>query len=421
MTHYETLGIHRRATQAEVTAAFRRMGMRWHPDRNPGDAVASTRFKEVTQAYRILRDPALRLRYDLELDRLVPSLAPVRAEPIAPRQPSKAAFALPRPVGDRPARRGAWLLPLATGVLLTVSAVALALHHLGPPRHLVEKLSMMPPLAGWSASRAIAQSADASLDRRGPLDREDMLAAALKPLLRSDTADGAMSAFLHRVGLSPLVRDSARAAPGLRAFRLQEFDWREGVERRKAVLVLSLPPLPDEYCRPCDATLGVALLGQDRDRVLVVDANLDVGHFGSYGWFSTDDASILDLGEGRMLLRLIDRPESGGTRSARIDLLGLWDGRVRPIGSIPFDPGPPPGRNAGQRDRSYRPVVVDADVQVLQERDARGIARLGVSRQVQDAPFERRTLPMEVWEFDGTRFVAVRSVEPGQPFAPVVR
>jgi len=61
---YEVLSIVRTSTEVEITKAYRKLAMQHHPDRNVGDADAEVRFKEVTEAYEILRDPAKRGVYD---------------------------------------------------------------------------------------------------------------------------------------------------------------------------------------------------------------------------------------------------------------------------------------------------------------------------------------------------------------------
>ena len=54
--YYETLGISRQASPEEIKKAYRRLAMRYHPDRND-TPDAEAQFKEVTQAYEVLRDP----------------------------------------------------------------------------------------------------------------------------------------------------------------------------------------------------------------------------------------------------------------------------------------------------------------------------------------------------------------------------
>jgi molecular chaperone DnaJ len=61
---YNILGIARGATQDDVKRAYRILARRWHPDRNPADADAEIRFKDITVAYRTLSDPDRRARYD---------------------------------------------------------------------------------------------------------------------------------------------------------------------------------------------------------------------------------------------------------------------------------------------------------------------------------------------------------------------
>src|SRR3954447_14279656 len=62
--HYQTLGVDRRASAAEIKAAYRRLALRHHPDRNPGDKAAEERFKEVSLAYAVLSDEDRRSRFD---------------------------------------------------------------------------------------------------------------------------------------------------------------------------------------------------------------------------------------------------------------------------------------------------------------------------------------------------------------------
>ena len=61
---YETLGVSRTATDAELKASFRKLAMQCHPDRNPGDAAAEMRFKEINEAYQCLSDGQKRAAYD---------------------------------------------------------------------------------------------------------------------------------------------------------------------------------------------------------------------------------------------------------------------------------------------------------------------------------------------------------------------
>ncbi|CAN5325340.1 molecular chaperone DnaJ [soil metagenome] len=62
--YYEALGVKRDASEAELKKAFRRLAMKCHPDRNPGDVDAEARFKEAREAFEILKDPRKRAAYD---------------------------------------------------------------------------------------------------------------------------------------------------------------------------------------------------------------------------------------------------------------------------------------------------------------------------------------------------------------------
>jgi DnaJ-class molecular chaperone len=61
---YEVLGIPADAAENDIRSAYRKLAMRYHPDRNPGDASAEEKFKQVSEAYATLRDPEARSRYD---------------------------------------------------------------------------------------------------------------------------------------------------------------------------------------------------------------------------------------------------------------------------------------------------------------------------------------------------------------------
>ncbi len=61
---YETLGVSRTATDAELKSAFRKLAMQFHPDKNPGDAAAEQKFKEINEAYQCLSDGQKRAAYD---------------------------------------------------------------------------------------------------------------------------------------------------------------------------------------------------------------------------------------------------------------------------------------------------------------------------------------------------------------------
>src|SRR5215472_9933467 len=62
--HYEMLGVSRTASSEEIRRAYRKLAVRCHPDRHPGDKTAEERFKSVQEAYHVLIDSEARRRYD---------------------------------------------------------------------------------------------------------------------------------------------------------------------------------------------------------------------------------------------------------------------------------------------------------------------------------------------------------------------
>jgi molecular chaperone DnaJ len=62
--YYEVLGVTRAASDGEIATAYRRLAIKYHPDKNPGDQEAIERFKEAAEAFEVLNDPDKRSRYD---------------------------------------------------------------------------------------------------------------------------------------------------------------------------------------------------------------------------------------------------------------------------------------------------------------------------------------------------------------------
>ena len=62
--YYKILGVERSATADEIKRAYKKVAIKYHPDRNPGDKEAEEKFKQAAEAYDVLRDPDKRARYD---------------------------------------------------------------------------------------------------------------------------------------------------------------------------------------------------------------------------------------------------------------------------------------------------------------------------------------------------------------------
>ena len=62
--YYRILGVARDADKEQLKKAYRTLAMKYHPDRNPGDAEAERKFKEINEAYEVLKDDQKRAAYD---------------------------------------------------------------------------------------------------------------------------------------------------------------------------------------------------------------------------------------------------------------------------------------------------------------------------------------------------------------------
>lgn len=104
LDYYDILGVPPKADAGEIKKAYRLLALKWHPDKNPGDPWATSRFLRLGEAYRVLMDPVRRAAYDW-----LRSQENHRGElpPQAPRQPGRKATAPPQGfTSRRPARPG---------------------------------------------------------------------------------------------------------------------------------------------------------------------------------------------------------------------------------------------------------------------------------------------------------------------------
>ena len=62
--YYQVLGVERNSTEADIKKAYRKLAIKFHPDKNPGDSESEEKFKEISAAFEILKDPDKRRKYD---------------------------------------------------------------------------------------------------------------------------------------------------------------------------------------------------------------------------------------------------------------------------------------------------------------------------------------------------------------------
>src|SRR6266511_162713 len=62
--YYQVLGLKKNATPEEIKRAYRKLAVKYHPDKNPGDKAAEERFKEINEAYAVLSDTKKKAQYD---------------------------------------------------------------------------------------------------------------------------------------------------------------------------------------------------------------------------------------------------------------------------------------------------------------------------------------------------------------------
>ena len=63
--YYEVLGVDRKATKDEIKRAYRKLALKYHPDRNKDDKSAEAKFKEISEAYAVLSDAEKKKQYDM--------------------------------------------------------------------------------------------------------------------------------------------------------------------------------------------------------------------------------------------------------------------------------------------------------------------------------------------------------------------
>ena len=264
--HYAVLGVRRASSATEIRKAYRRLVLKCHPDRHPGDAAAEEQFKRVTAAYEVIGDPERRKSYDVTLgafedaaaqsiaqaERRRREAAAAKREAVEARQTSADPFAASR---QRVRRRGyyrlesnelqmsdvangialgaaAWAflaayglrhddaLPLATTLLLSVAALGAGLlaYRAGQPagralEALAEVLGLPPWLEGaMKTVPMVAALGGAAVALGGAgLEGWSLFSWWSVPGMISAGCAGAVGSGFGRAFTSVAVRPSAKA------------------------------------------------------------------------------------------------------------------------------------------------------------------------------------------------------------------
>merc|ERR1711942_20457 len=78
---YDILEVEKTATQGQIKQAYRKLAMKYHPDKNPGNEEAASKFKDISTAYAVLSDPNKRRQYDLHGEEgSISELSPINVE-----------------------------------------------------------------------------------------------------------------------------------------------------------------------------------------------------------------------------------------------------------------------------------------------------------------------------------------------------
>lgn len=123
---YEILGLSSNATPTEIRAAYKRLAMEYHPDRNPGNPEAEERFKAINEAYHVLSDPIKKTRYDARTNSGMPSYDDVYWQEVQRARYRQWQQAQPRYVFDKEYFR---IQGLAFFVFVVIAGFCFALVH----------------------------------------------------------------------------------------------------------------------------------------------------------------------------------------------------------------------------------------------------------------------------------------------------
>jgi len=445
-TFYDVLGVAESATHQDITRAYRKAAMKWHPDRNHGNEVeANARFKELADAREVLTDPKSRAEYDKSL--------PTRLQDHALAEQAE--------VLSQQAQMERW-------IAIAASVAKLGLSRDTVVGSLVSK-GCAADVAALLADQAIASRGDNTKQRAGINDQNSVVGKSkiAKWVVLACGTLAVLAGLYFAVPWSELTGSepsatgasvSSQQLPNSLAGR-SSADWSDALPREVTgfseksgwghikysslpdgpefdslrqrlgspfdLKLLQMVPMsgqgelllfastpPDFGCHECRPILSAMLLrGNATDGYQVLIPLRAISIAGSFGKLSLQDdrrASILAVGPGRDGFVFKDADSSQGTVTEWKNLFAIEGEKIRPLGSYPVH-SDSIGNGSCEEPRPTPCALKDTRVQFSRDVGPGGFFDIRASETEVDPPEQRgaHIARQYVLRFDGHSYVRV--------------